>query len=131
MLILRKLVSLAVEVHDSVGVVLAVRVHRARKLVVPVRLCVATLLLERAAERVMGVVVRRRELEQRPELRLGLPPALDPEVGDAERLADRRLGRFELFAFSRATVACAAMPSFRWSRPRWKKFVSVSLPPGS
>ena len=41
----------------------------------------------------MGVVVGRRELEHRAELRLGLVPALDAEVRDAERLADRRLVR--------------------------------------
>ena len=39
----------------------------------------------------MGVVVRRRELEDGAELRLRLLPALDPEVRDPERLADRRL----------------------------------------
>ncbi len=61
-----------------------------------VRLGVASLLLERAAERVVRVVVRRRELEHRPELRLRLLPALDPEVRDPERLADRRLVRLEL-----------------------------------
>ena len=39
----------------------------------------------------MRVVVGRRELEHRAELRLGLLPAVDAEVRDAERLADRRL----------------------------------------
>ena len=41
----------------------------------------------------MRVVVRRRELEHGAELRLGLAVAPDPEVRDAERLADRRLVR--------------------------------------
>ena len=58
----------------------------------PVRLGRAALLLERAAERVVRVVVGRRELlDDRPELALGLLPAVQPEVRDAERLADRRL----------------------------------------
>src|SRR5688572_16736890 len=61
----------------------------------PVRLGVPALLLERAAERVMGVVVGGRELEHGAELGLRLGPALDPEVRDAERLADRRLVRLE------------------------------------
>ena len=61
-----------------------------------VRLGVASLFLQRPAERVVRVVVRRRELEHRPELRFGLPPALDPEVRDPERLADRGLVRLEL-----------------------------------
>ena len=39
----------------------------------------------------MRVVVGRRQLEHRAELRLGLLPAVDAEVRDAERLADRGL----------------------------------------
>src|SRR5207247_2828201 len=59
----------------------------------PVCLGVLPLLLERPAERVMRVVVCRRDLEYGTELGLGLGPALDPEVGDVEGLADRRLVR--------------------------------------
>ena len=57
----------------------------------PVRLGLAALLLERPAERVVRVVVGRRELEHGAELGLGLVPAAQPEVGDPERLADRGL----------------------------------------
>ena len=64
-----------------------------------VRLGVASLLLQRSPERIVRVVVRRRKLEHSPELRLRLPPALDPEVRDPERLADRRLVRLELLRF--------------------------------
>src|SRR6185437_10905463 len=46
--------------------------ERARELVVPVRLGVPALLLEAAAERVVRVVVDRRELEQLAELGFGL-----------------------------------------------------------
>ena len=60
-----------------------------------VRLGLAALLLERAAERVVRVVVGRRELEHGAELGLGLLPAREAEVGDPERLADRRLLRLE------------------------------------
>src|SRR6185437_3407731 len=67
--------------------------ERARELVVPVRLGVPALLLEAAAERVVRVVVDRRELEQLAELGFGLAPAPDPEVRDPERLADRLLVR--------------------------------------
>src|SRR2546423_5440623 len=81
------------EVEDPPGVVLARWAERARELVVAVRLGRAALLLEAAAERVVRVVVGRRELEHLPELRLGLLPAVDAEVGDAERLADGRLVR--------------------------------------
>src|SRR5260370_14192649 len=56
-----------------------------------VRLAHAALLLERAAERVVRVVVDRGELEQLADLGLRLLPARDAEVGDAERLADRCL----------------------------------------
>ena len=85
-----------------------------------VRLGPLALLLEHAAERVVGVVVRRRELEQGAELGLGLLPARQAEVGDAERLADRRLLGLERFAFSSTTVACAGMPSLSRRRPSWK-----------
>src|SRR5207247_2625451 len=67
--------------------------QRVRELVVAVRLVRLALLLEAAAERVVRVVVGRRQLEHCAELRLGLAPAVDAEVGDAERLADRRLLR--------------------------------------
>src|SRR5207247_2397789 len=51
------------------------------------------IVLEAAAERVVGIVVRRREVEHRAELALRLAPAVDAEVRDAERLADGRLVR--------------------------------------
>ncbi len=86
---------LSVEIHDPVGVLLAARAHRARELVVAVRLRVAALLLERAAERVVRVVVGRGELEHGAELRLCLAPALNPEVRDPERLPDRGLRGLE------------------------------------
>src|SRR6266496_4814926 len=47
--------------------------------------------LETAAERIVTVVVCGRELEQLPELVLGLFVAVDAEVGDPERFADRGL----------------------------------------
>src|SRR5581483_4790407 len=53
------------------------------------------LLVQRAAERVVGVVVRRRELEDGAELGLGLAPAADAEIRDPERLPDRGLPRLE------------------------------------
>ena len=65
------------------GVLLRAGPQRARELVVPVRLRGVPLLLEAAAERVVRVVVGRRELEHRPELRRGLVVAADPEVRDA------------------------------------------------
>ena len=51
------------------------------------------LLLQAAAERVVRVVVRRRDVEHRAELGLSLVVAVDAEVRDPERLADRRLVR--------------------------------------
>src|SRR3954447_17828907 len=51
------------------------------------------LLLQAAAERVVRVVVVRRELEDRAKLRRRLVVAADTEVGDPERLPDRRLVR--------------------------------------
>src|SRR3954447_9010404 len=85
----RKLVELA----DSRAVLVRARPQRARELVVRVRLEVAPLLLKAAAERVVRVVVVRRELQQLAELFLGLAPPPDPEVRDPERLADRSLVR--------------------------------------
>src|SRR3954451_16383093 len=82
-----------VEVADPRAVLVRVRAERARELVVRVRLALAALLLEAAPERVVGVVVHGRELEQHAELFLGRVPAPDAEVRDAERLADRRLLR--------------------------------------
>src|SRR5437899_4560244 len=71
------------EVADPRGVGLRARLHRACELVVPLRLGVAALLLERAPERVVRVVVGRLELlDDRPELLLRLPPAREPEVRD-------------------------------------------------
>src|SRR5689334_3057255 len=52
---------------------------------------VASLAEERAAERVVRVVVDRRELEHLAELALGGGPIGDAEVRDAERLTDRGL----------------------------------------
>src|SRR5204862_1391907 len=72
------------------------RAQRARELVVPRGLARTALLLEAAAEPVVGVVVDRRELEHGAELRLGGVPAPDPEVRDRKGLADRRLVRLAL-----------------------------------
>src|SRR3954469_20453226 len=82
-----------VELADARAVLVRSRPQRARELVVPVRLEVASLLLQAAAERVVRVVVVRRELQQLAELFLGLAPPPDPEVRDPERLADRSLVR--------------------------------------
>src|SRR6266545_3905169 len=79
------------QIADAGLVVGLARAQRVRELVVPVRLVGLSLLLEAAAECVVGVVVGRRELEHRAELRLRGVPAVDAEVGDAQRLADRRL----------------------------------------
>src|SRR5207247_8106953 len=49
------------------------------------------LLLQAAAESEVRIVVHRLQLEDLAELRLCLGEALDPEVRDAERLADRGL----------------------------------------
>src|SRR6266513_1710304 len=67
--------------------------ERAGELVVAVRLGVLSLLLERATERVVRVMVGRRQLQHDAELLLRLLVALDAEVRDPERLADRRLAR--------------------------------------
>src|SRR3954453_11289360 len=62
----------------------------------PVRLGGSALLLEGAAERLVGIVVGRVKLVgDRTELPFRFLPAGQPEVGDAERLANRRLLRFE------------------------------------
>jgi len=58
---------------------------------VPVRLVLTALLLQAAPEGVVGVVVDRGELEHLAELGLRLLVAVDAEVGDPERLADRGL----------------------------------------
>src|SRR4029450_7816182 len=55
------------------------------------RLVPAAQLLEGAGEAVVRVVVGRRKVDHGAELGLRLLVALDPEVGDAERFADRRL----------------------------------------
>src|SRR5580704_4489170 len=86
---------LPTQLPDSSGIAPAVRRHRARELVVPVRLGFSALLLERSTEGVVGVVVGRREIEHRSELRLGLSPAPEAEVRYPERLADRRLLGFK------------------------------------
>src|SRR5581483_9137113 len=80
---------------DARGVAARARLHEARELVVAVRLGGAALLVEGARERVVGVVVGRRHVDHRPELRLRLLPAAKPEVRDPERLPDRRLLRLE------------------------------------
>src|SRR5215475_9868056 len=82
-----------VQVADARPVLLRRRLEGARELVVPVRLEVPALLLETTSERVVRVVVDRRELEHLAELLLGFAPAPDPEVRDPECLADRRLVR--------------------------------------
>src|SRR2546421_820389 len=86
----------SVQLFDPGAVLLGVRLQRARELEVPVRLVHAPLLLEDAAERIVGIVVDGRELEQLAELGLGGIPAPDAEVRDAERLPDRGLIRFPL-----------------------------------
>src|SRR4051812_19154620 len=126
------------QVADARGVVRVAWTHPARELVVAVRLGVAALLLEAPAERVVRVVVRRRQLEDRTELRLGCVPVADAEVGDAERLADRGLVRLAelrllerhgrlrghplrepLLAFAEELVRVAHMPL------RYGKFSSI------
>ena len=59
------------------------------------RLPAPTLSQQRPSERVVRVVVDGRELEHLAELALGRGPVGDPEVGDPERLPDRRLLRLE------------------------------------
>src|SRR5262249_37540190 len=83
----------AVEVPDPRRVLLRARTQRARQLVVAVGLRRMSLLLETAAEGVVRVVVRGRELEHRAELGGGFVVPADAKVGDPERLADRRLVR--------------------------------------
>src|SRR5581483_1360979 len=84
------------EVEDARGVRLGARLHRARELVMPVRLARPSELLERAAEGIVRIVVSRGELlDDHAKLALGVLPAREPEVGDAERFADRRLVRLE------------------------------------
>src|SRR6266498_3702648 len=85
--------GLRVQVADPRRVVPALRTQGARQLVVPVRLGVAPLLLQCPPEPVVGVMVGGRQLEHGAKLLLRLLVALDSEIGDAERLADRRLVR--------------------------------------
>src|SRR4029077_13145540 len=87
-------VLVLVQVEDARRVVLVLWAEGARQLVVAVRLRLLALLLEGAAERVVGVVVVRGQLQSHPELRLGLLVALDPQVRDPECLTNRRLLRF-------------------------------------
>src|SRR5919204_3716874 len=82
-----------VEIEDPGRIVLVLGSQRARQLVVTVCLGVLSLLLERPPERVVRVVIGRRELEHHPKLFLRLLVALDPQVSDPERLADRGLAR--------------------------------------
>src|SRR5207247_1779303 len=77
--------------------VLVLRAERARELEVPVCLGLLPLLLERAAERVVPVMVCGRQLEKLAELVLGLLVALNPKVRDPERLANRSLVRLAPF----------------------------------
>src|SRR5207248_6243886 len=81
----------SVEVADAGLVGRAPGPEGAGQLVVAVRLLLAALFFQAAAEGVVRVVVDRGELENLAELRLGLLVAVDAEVGDSERLADRRL----------------------------------------
>src|SRR5262249_5201183 len=83
----------SIELLDTRLVVLFARPQGVRELVVAVRLVRLALFLEAAAERVVGIVVRRSAFEHRPALRLGLAPAVDAEVRDAEGLADGGLLR--------------------------------------
>src|SRR5204863_6997957 len=86
----------SIELADAGAVPLRRRLHRARQLVVAVRLRGSALLLERAAERIVSVVVGGVELiGDRPELALRVLPPGQPEIGDAERLADRGLLRLQ------------------------------------
>src|SRR5581483_11556528 len=84
--------------RDPLGAEVALAARRggtqgARERVVPPRLPASALLVERAREREVRVVVGRRQLDELAKLCLRLAPAVDAEVGDAERLADRRLLR--------------------------------------
>src|SRR5205814_2037022 len=89
--------QLSVEIEDAGRVGLRPWLHRARELVVPVRLGRPPLALERAAECVMRVVVGRREhLDDRAELALSVLPPRQAEVRDSEGFPDRRLLRLEL-----------------------------------
>ena len=74
-------------------VVLPLGAQAVREAVMAGRLAGLPLLLEAAAQREVRVVVDGRDLDRRPELPLGFAEALDAEVGDPERLADRRLVR--------------------------------------
>src|SRR2546430_14835402 len=56
-----------------------------------VRLRLLPLLLQCTPERVVGVVVGRRQVEHDPELPLGFFVALKPQVRDSESLSNRRL----------------------------------------
>src|SRR5258705_115665 len=79
--------AVRLEVLDPRCVGLGARFHRARKLVVPVRLGLTAQLLERSSECVMRVVVGGLELfDDRSELRFRFLPSGEPEIGDAERL---------------------------------------------
>src|SRR5439155_25227105 len=80
-----------VEGSGALSVVLAARAQRPGQLVLSPRLGLAAELLECSPEAVVRVVVRGRELGHRAELRLSLLVAPHAQVGDAERLADRRL----------------------------------------
>src|SRR5215211_4140357 len=71
----------------------ALRPEERREAKVADRLVRAALLLEAAPEGVVCVVVHGLEVDDRPELALGLGETPDPVVGDAERLADGRLSR--------------------------------------
>ena len=86
--------SRVAQVADARRIVSALRAQRACELVMTVRLRVATLLFERASQPVVRVVIGRRELEHLAELLLRLGVALDPQIRDSERFADRRLLRF-------------------------------------
>ena len=81
------------ELADPGRVLLVVGTQRAGELVVPVRLGAVPLQLEAAAERVVGEVVGRRELEDLPELGGRLIGPAQAEVRDPERLPDRGLLR--------------------------------------
>src|SRR6266508_776225 len=83
----------SIEIEDARRVVLVLRAQRARQLVVAVGLRFLALLLQRAAQRVVRIVICGRKVEHRAKLLLRLLVALDSQIGDAECLADRRLVR--------------------------------------
>src|SRR5581483_9021351 len=108
------------EVEDARGVRLGARLHRARELVMPVRLARPSELLERAAEGIVRIVVSRGELlDDHAKLALGVLPAREPEVGDAERFAKQVVGvghalRYGKFSRTRSAGAVRSRVAPIW-----------------